>query len=136
MTHATKGMSDRDLDIKVAELVMGFDRLNARIDPMNRNGEPQYYMGYPHGHDFAPNYSTDIASAMLVVEKMFADGWAFTLGRQIEDDKPLGYYGYDAGFWGGNPRRGAYAEREDASPAKAICLAALAALSTVKEQAG
>jgi hypothetical protein len=60
----------RELDLDVAEKVMGFDRLTARVDPMNRAGEPQYHMGYPHGHDFAPFYSTDIAAAMQVVEKM------------------------------------------------------------------
>lgn len=60
----------RELDLLIAEKVMGFDRWNARVDPMNRNGEPQYYMGYPHGHDFAPEYSTDLTAAMQVAMKL------------------------------------------------------------------
>jgi hypothetical protein len=61
----------RLLDLQVAEKVFGYDRLTARVDPMNRNGEPQYHMGYPHGHDFAPFYSIDIAAAFTIVEKMW-----------------------------------------------------------------
>lgn len=49
----------RELDILLAEFHSGQDRLEARYDPMNRDGEPQFHWGYPAGHGFAPNYSTD-----------------------------------------------------------------------------
>lgn len=64
----------RELDLQIAERVMGFDRLSARVDPMNRDGEPQYHMGYPHGHDFAPFYSTDIIAAFAVIKRMHERG--------------------------------------------------------------
>lgn len=60
----------RQLDLDVAEQVMGFDRMNARVDPMVRNGDPQYFMGYPVGHDFAPYYSIDIAAAFQVEDRI------------------------------------------------------------------
>jgi hypothetical protein len=60
----------RELDMLIAELVFGRDRLSARVDPMSRDGEPQYHWGYPQGHDFAPAYSTDIWAAWEVVEEL------------------------------------------------------------------
>lgn len=78
-------LNGRELDFAVAEQVMGLDRANARVDSMNRNGEPQYHFGYPVGHDFAPNYSTDIAAAMQVIEKLRADGWTPEISSYYPD---------------------------------------------------
>jgi hypothetical protein len=76
---ATVNLTDttnlREVDLAIAEQVFGFNRLTARVDPMNRDGEPQYHMGYPLGHDFAPAYSTDPAAMMLVIERMRELGW-------------------------------------------------------------
>lgn len=51
----------REFDILLAELITGQSRITCRIDPTEhgRNGEPQFHWGYPIGHDFAPNYTTD-----------------------------------------------------------------------------
>lgn len=65
----------RQLDLQIAEKVFGYDRLTARIDPMNRDGEPQYHMDYPHGHDFALFYSTDISAAFMVIEQVCKRGY-------------------------------------------------------------
>lgn len=60
----------REMDIAVAEMLTGQSRLECRQDPMNRNGEPQFHWGYPHGHDFAPAYSTDIGAAWAILDKL------------------------------------------------------------------
>jgi len=60
----------REMDICVAEMITGQPRHGCRYDPMNRNGEPQFHFGYPHGHDFAPEYSTDDAAAWRLTEEM------------------------------------------------------------------
>lgn len=63
----------RETDILIAERVTGTSRLEARVDPVNRDGEPQFHWGYPVGHDFAPPYSTDITAALQLVDKWVAD---------------------------------------------------------------
>jgi len=77
----------RELDLCIAELITGQDRLMCRVDPMNRNGEPQFYWGYPLQHDFAPEYSTDSMSypCMKIIE-LFKEK-----GCQIQINSP-GFY--------------------------------------------
>jgi hypothetical protein len=61
----------RELDIIMAEVILDQDRLQERYDPMNRDGEPQFFWGYPHGHDFAPDYSTSKIACFLVIDWVF-----------------------------------------------------------------
>lgn len=60
----------RELDITICELKLGQPRFTCRTDPMNRNGEPQFHYGYPVGHDFAPEYSTDNMIALNELEEI------------------------------------------------------------------
>ena len=65
MSDLTAG---RELDIRVAVEVMGWKRTNAWSVSGTPPGESQPVHGCPH-------YSTDIASARLVVEKMRERGF-------------------------------------------------------------
>lgn len=118
-------LSGRALDLAVAERVMGFDRLTARIDPMNRDGEPQYYMGYPLGHDFAPVYSQSIEAAMQVVENMREQGWSITL---TDDDDRSGDHTWFVEFTKHDAKYFLTGEAADNELPVAICRAALEAL--------
>lgn len=112
----------RKLDLEVAERVMGFDCSNARIDPMNRDGEPQYHMGYPIGHDFAPFYSTDIAAAFAVIGKLFMDGFVISLHADGVDKL------YRCNVTTPKPRCEHFYEEASVAP-EAICRAALKAIA-------
>jgi hypothetical protein len=57
--------ASRELDRMIAEQVFGRDPLNARVG-LHADGDLEYHWGYPHGHDRAPAYSTDIAAAMAM----------------------------------------------------------------------
>lgn len=121
-------MSARERDLLVAEQVIGLNRLNARqglINPETGHPEPQYHWSSVLGHDFAPPYTRDIASAFTVVEKLRAEGFSFNLDdRGDPDAKEM----WRATFW---------KELEDEAcelivgesdnPAESICLAALRA---------
>ena len=72
-TQTEEVKAGRELDILMAERVFGMNRLMARVDPMNRDGEPQFHWGYPVGHDFAPYYSESANEAMQIVEKLKAE---------------------------------------------------------------
>jgi hypothetical protein len=60
----------RDLDIEVAQIVTGQSLSECRMDPTVRGGEPQFYWGYPAGHDFAPEYSTDFLAVWPLVRAL------------------------------------------------------------------
>lgn len=81
----------RETDILISEVITGQDRLMCRTDPMNRDGEPQFHYGHPHGHDFASDFSTDPSAAMHILD--FVDG-SYRLERYREDDNKL-YFGCD-----------------------------------------
>lgn len=66
----------REMDALVAEKVFGCDPLNARVG-LHKNGDLEYYWGYPVGHDIAPAYSTDISDAWRVIEHMQSLGWSW-----------------------------------------------------------
>lgn len=106
-------MTNREIDAMVAEKAMGL-----RKDRVT----PDWFEYADGSRGPAPEYSTDIAAAWQVVEKMRAGGTCFSCGS------PYKYPGIrDAPCWarfGGNMER--------PSPAMtvpyAICLAALAAI--------
>jgi hypothetical protein len=87
----------RELDILIAEKLLGVSRLEARVDPTVRDGEPQFHWGYPVGHDFAPNFSTDIAGAWRLVEHLREQGWIVRV-QEMPDDLPfLAGSGWESG---------------------------------------
>lgn len=136
---ATVELTGRELDAAVAERVMGWT--NVHYDgPTDRIR--YVWMGIPpDGRTYNAEvsyFSTDVAAAMQVVDKMFADGWAVDMGRNIHDVKGPDDWG--AGFHGGNNRSGVYVEEYSESLPRAICMAALrvlekhrAALATVSK---
>lgn len=73
----------RDTDILIAELLTGQSRLECRVDPMNRDGEPQFYWGYPVGHDFAPEYSTAIGATFEMEAEIERRGLARQYGYEL-----------------------------------------------------
>lgn len=109
----------RELDICVAEVLTGQQRFLSRYDPMTANGEPQFYFGYPVGHDIAPAYSTDIAAAWQVVEAMRPE-----YGFWIDGDDD-----YVVEFQHGMPGMADYRHGRASAPTapEAICKAALLA---------
>jgi hypothetical protein len=77
-----------------------------------------------------PQFSTDIAAAFLVVEKMRADGWRFSLDDSGSDGQT-----WEAWFcrdWSGESWAVAVYE-ERATREHAICLAALQAVAALPE---
>lgn len=106
-------MAGRELDALVAEKVMGI--------AVNRFGEviqPGMGVGMPR------RYSTDIASAWGVVEKMQADGWFF----KVEDGAlHTCWYADFIISEPGRPPKGPRRTQADTAPL-AICLAALKAV--------
>lgn len=79
-----------------------------------------------------PHYSTEIAAAMEVVEKMYADGWAVEMSRNIDRGQPEAW---EAGFYGGNERKGVYKTAYKDSLPLAVCIAALAAHAATEREA-
>lgn len=65
----TKLEAGREMDRAVFEKVFRMDPANARIG-LHADGDIEYYLGYPAGHDIAPHFSTDIGAAWRVVEKL------------------------------------------------------------------
>jgi hypothetical protein len=118
----------RELDVFIAEKVMGY--MGARLDPKAR---PYHGSLYDDSGILlsVPNYSTEIAAAWQVVEKLARlepHAWMLTLMN-------WNYYGkrtYSAQFTShplGPPRVEACAD----SPALAICLAVLRTLPPQQE---
>jgi hypothetical protein len=117
-------MTDRELDALVAEKVMG-----CRISDHPKEGRvcgcPQ--PGPSHSEvnpcEFR-RYSTNLAAAWMVVEKMRRDGWGFTLEARVGP--------YVRAQFGSHARDGAvgHIDKTDAfgNPARAICIDALQAL--------
>lgn len=116
-------LSDRDLDAAVAKKVMGLDIVDALVALKNE----KHYVRIPKDSDISPgriglipHYSTDIAAAWEVVEKMAtlprAPGQYG--GFQVNYDD----HGWTAAFW----KTYAFGK----SPSHAICLAALKACKT------
>lgn len=119
----------RELDRLVAEKIFGRDPMNARHG-LHKDGDIEYHWGYPLGHDVAPYYSTNIAAAWEVVEKLYADGYWAELQTPWNEPGGEANQGHSCGFtpflttgWNGVP--------DHWTPAPtmplAICLAALKA---------
>lgn len=120
MTTSPPLTAGPQMDALVAEQVMGWGRSKGGL--YRPGGDPKNIRDYRD----VPRYSTDIAAAWLVVEKLIADGWFpdvqfndwgteswhATLMRRTDDERADGYHGAQA-----------------ASAPLAICRAALAALS-------
>lgn len=115
----------RRLDFAVAQQVFDRDPLSARYDPTSHNGEPQYHWGYPLGHDFVPCYSTDIAAAMMVVEKMRE---RFSVDMESHEHPTREW---QVKLWASGDIHG---DERDESLSLAICRAALAATTTPNSQ--
>lgn len=109
----------RDLDALIAEKVMGL-----RVEPCRKIGEPRA-IANEHGHfeRFIPHYSTDIADAWEVVEKlhMQADEEGDVILSINVSKERVGYRCEILCF------EAAYVHDADTAPL-AICLAALAAV--------
>lgn len=73
----------REMDILVAEVILDQDRMTCRVDPMSRNGEPQFYYGYPAGHDFAFDYSTQATAAVTILD-FVKSTWSLERYREEE----------------------------------------------------
>lgn len=121
----------RELELQIAEQVFGMNRLEARVDPVNRDGEPQYFWGYPVGHDFAPQYARDIAAAMSVLDK--TDGlWElmrYPEREVLDDDSTPMVLRYQCYLRFGDKIGGSI---QCETAAEAICKAALTALTAIK----
>lgn len=71
-----------------------------------------------------PPYSSTMTSAWLVVEKIRADGWQFTVSDCAQSADMTGVHFYGEDF--------KQAVSEATSPALAICVAALRALEVIE----
>lgn len=110
----------RELDAKVAELVMGYELIKIRdiyVEGAWNGDNPDSLIELPH-QEKLPHYSTDIAAAWKVVEKFSFDlkDWN---GCGEED-----YRGYTCKLYDGRTQ---VEETADTAPL-AICLAALKAV--------
>ena len=137
----------RELDARVAERVLGYEwrRGTRRGEPPIKwllSPEQREYFTFgndaPQGDEHVagdydrhvPRLSTDIAAAFLVVEKMRADGWRFSLDDSGSDGQT-----WEAWFcrdWSGESWAVAVYE-ERATMEHAICLAALQAVAALHE---
>ncbi len=118
----------RELDALIAKKVMGLDV--QRNKSGSKRGGYYYSIGPVHWHDFSgdmqlanplPNYSTDIAAAWEVVEKLRASGHGIvismgTVSSLVTVQDPVG-------------EELGQAYEEDGQMPAAICLAALKAIS-------
>jgi hypothetical protein len=93
----------RELDLLVAEKVMGLD--------VSNHSKPHYDCRWCWKNESIDEYSTDIAAAFEIVEKM---------GRYMLDDAHI--EGHNATFWANGP----ITVKGDTAP-HAICLASLRA---------
>lgn len=73
----------RELDRMIAEKVFERDPLLARHG-VHADGDIEYYWNTYLGHDIAPYYSTDIAAAWKIVEKITTPGDPVAY-KQVQD---------------------------------------------------
>lgn len=124
----TKEISDRDLDALVAER-FGFELIAPCLGQHSTDEDVWCYNCRQLVDEVAkepPRFSTDIASAMLVVEKMRERGWDVALTSLSVSSK------WGVSFIARNGSSARYFKEEAESLPKAITLAALEA---VKEKA-
>lgn len=130
-------LSDEELSMLVAEKVMGWTVQDGKM-----HGKAQKVAADAHGHtkhsfscgcseDFHP--TTDIADAMIVVEKMWEKGWWATMLTPWNADDDL----YHVRFTPHGVAEHESPMRESAineSLPRAICLAALATVSNQEDR--
>lgn len=66
-------LTPRQKDALIAEHIYGLDPLLGRHG-LHENGDIEYSMGYPHGHDTALNYSTDASAADVMEDEIDRQG--------------------------------------------------------------
>ena len=143
MTPPTRYEAGRELDARIAEKVMGatwkrhdgatgdwlaFDHADAMLTQNRPVSLWVLAARTERGVQAWPEcraYSTDIAAAWLVVEKMRADGFMFRINATADD---AGVETWAARFWTLD-RDDDFCDRYAATAPHAICLAALAAIN-------
>ena len=107
--------ADRELDARIAEKVFEQKVVYVGGHPHLTEGNDNYLGGD------CPHFSTQIADAWLVVEKLGEDGWSCNIVRHEKDDNLCE-------FWGGKMGNKHWREIVNHQPTTplAICLAALA----------
>lgn len=132
----------RELDALIAERVMGLTVVRL-LEPVSidRREAPdglyaadadlateieQHLGAGGYGYAALPHYSTDIAAAWQVVEKMRADGWHYELTAHLTEETHCaefgrGYFDSYESYWSDQH------QECGATPALGICLAALKA---------
>lgn len=126
-TETRELAAGRALDAEVARRVFG---CSPELDKWAAHED--YHCGcegFPHnreteGQTSLELYSTDIAAAWKVVERMMAQGWGYELSDMTDDWHSMLFIHHD-------PDDGANAGGE--TPAEAICRAALKALANSSE---
>ena len=106
-------MTERERDALVAERVMGWSRVHGN-EWLNSAGKLMIRPG---------RFSTDIAAAWQVVERMHKNYWVASVSNPLPDDNEGEGDWVSASFFDG---MGIFDARMDTAPA-AICLAALRA---------
>ena len=108
----------RELDAAVAEKVMKLSYI--LFDGTDKDAD-----------ELIPEYSRDISAAWLVVEKMIADGWEFSIEyanwNEVEGE-PLEYGWWCAFAYYTDDEEDHKYVNANGEPSEAICLAALAAV--------
>ncbi len=120
MSNTVVVTSLRELDALVAEHVMGWRSVSKPKEAPDPKDLEDYF-GIAEGACWlVPHYSTDIAAAWQVVEKIYADGHGWML---VEKDGKREYRAYrptkspNFAWWGAR----------SSTPEQSICLAALRA---------
>lgn len=133
-------MTNRELDAWIAEHVFGKTvrpcRSNETFPPdgdsYENHGWTSSDLAIVTGYQFdmpLPRYSTDIAAAWTVVEKMKEYGWAFALETTHNGDACAVF---NVGTYIGDDLSGPRCVSADTAP-MAICLAAKAAIDAIAE---
>lgn len=112
----------RDLDKLIADKVMGLKC--SRIWSVDESGQSYFMVVWGNGV-LLQAYSTDIAAAWEVVEKLCKDSFAFDMEYSEFFDKDAG--GCDARFRCKAGIRGKFSAEAETAP-HAVCLAALKAV--------
>ena len=109
----------RELDALVAERVMGWTRVVRARETLWQSPKAGTW---PIVASRLPHYSTDIAAAWQVVERMRADGWVC----EVFGSDTANAEGYSVTLW--RPDTSGSSVTQNATAPLAICRAALAAI--------
>jgi hypothetical protein len=125
----------RELDTIVAERVMGWINCGQLGNEWGGQwgGCPPYWSQYGDRCLLIPSYSTDIAAAWLVVEKLRTEGLHLQMNDTLSAYRARFFTVASTVKWDQESADGAYYQFAS-TPAHAICLAALKALGVEIEQ--